>query len=265
MHVDSCLGGSVIFSSKRKHLLNGEFGSSNETFRRMFNLFFHPFLFSQQKKNSIKGIERANSLSWNPHKTMGVPLQCSIFLVNQKGLLHECNSSSANYLFQQDKFYDESYDTGNKSLSCGRKVDAFKFWLIWKKRGRDGLESLLENAFEMSEFLRSEILRRENFELVVEESQYTNVCFFYIPKSMLNKRPRDELSWKFISTLTTLIKEKMVMNGNLMVSYSPMKHKKIGNFFRMVVTCHPLPTEKSMTFVLDEIEKIAENLEINFD
>jgi sulfinoalanine decarboxylase / aspartate 1-decarboxylase len=198
---------------------------------------------------------------------MGVPLQCSIFLVNQKGLLHECNSSSANYLFQQDKFYDESYDTGDKSLSCGRKVDAFKFWLIWKKRGRDGLEFLIENAFEMANFFRSEILRRENFELVVDESQYTNVCFFYVPKSMRkNKRPlKDELSWKFISRLTTLIKEKMVMNGNLMVSYSPLHHKNIGNFFRMVVTSHPLPTKKSMIFVLDQIEKIAENLEINFD
>ena len=29
-------------------------------------------------------------------------------------------------LFQQDKFYDVSYDTGDKSVQCGRKVDAFQ-------------------------------------------------------------------------------------------------------------------------------------------
>lgn len=151
-------------------------------------------------------------------------------------------------------------------MSCGRKVDAFKFWLIWKKRGRDGLEMLVENAFEMTEYLRSEILTRENFELVVDKSQYTNVCFCFIPKSMRNKQPRDELWWKVISRLTTLIKEKMVMNGNVMVSYMPVSNdKNVGNFFRMVVTTHPQPTRQSMTFVLDQIEKIAENLEINLD
>lgn len=91
MHVDACLGGSAIFSKKHKCLLDG--------------------------------VERANSISYNPHKTLGVPLQCSMFLVKEKGILHACNSAQADYLFQQDKFYDISYDTGDKSVQCGRKVD----------------------------------------------------------------------------------------------------------------------------------------------
>lgn len=64
----------------------------------------------------------ANSISWNPHKMMGAPLQCSVFLLREKGLLHEANAAAAQYLFQQDKFYDVSYDTGDKSVQCGRKV-----------------------------------------------------------------------------------------------------------------------------------------------
>jgi sulfinoalanine decarboxylase len=192
---------------------------------------------------------------------MGVPLQCSIFLVNQKGLLLECNSSSANYLFQQDKFYDTSFDTGDKSLSCGRKVDAFKFWLMWKKRGLLGFERLIDNAFEMAEYLVDEIKRRQGFELLIAKLQYTNVCFFYIPKFMQAKQPRDEKWWKNISMLTALIKERMVMNGNLMVGYQPLHHKNVGNFFRMVITCHPSATKDSMNFVLDQVEKIAEAFE----
>ena len=89
----ACLGGSAILSNKHKHLLDG--------------------------------VERADSISWNPHKTLGVPLQCSMFLIKQKGLLHSCNSAAAQYLFQQDKFYDISYDTGDKSVQCGRKVIVF--------------------------------------------------------------------------------------------------------------------------------------------
>lgn len=79
-------------------------------------------ILSQKHKHLLCGIERSDSIAWNPHKTLGAPLQCAMFLVKQKGLLQECNSASANYLFQQDKFYDISYDTGDKSVQCGRKV-----------------------------------------------------------------------------------------------------------------------------------------------
>lgn len=192
-----------------------------------------------------------------------MPLQCSIFLVKQKGLLHDCNSSSANYLFQQDKFYDTSYDTGDKSLSCGRKVDAFKFWLMWKKRGMSGFESLIENAFDKAEYLTEQVKHREGFELVIPEFQYTNISFFYIPTFMRGKKTRDEKWWKNVSTLTAFIKERMMIRGNLMVGYSPLVHKNIGNFFRMVITCHPPATTDSMDFVLNQIEEIAEKFEFH--
>ena len=55
---------------------------------------------------------------------------------------------SAPYLFQPDRFYDVSYDTGDKTIQCGRKVDAFKLWLMWKARGDDGFEELVDNAFD---------------------------------------------------------------------------------------------------------------------
>lgn len=190
-------------------------------------------------------------------------MQCSIFLVNHKGLVQECNSSSANYLFQQDKFYDTSYDTGDKSLSCGRKIDAFKFWLMWKKRGTHGFERLIDNAFDMADYLAEQIRTRPGFELLLPHFEYTNVCFFYIPKYMEKKETRDEKWWKNISTIVTLVKEQMMMDGNLMVGYSPLPHKNIGNFFRMVVTCHPPATNESMDFVLKQIEEISEKFEFH--
>ena len=78
---------------------------------------------------------RADSVTWNPHKSLGVPLQCSAFLTKHEGLLQGCNSTKADYLFQQDKVsYDVSYDTGDKSIQCGRLNDVFKLWLMWKKK-----------------------------------------------------------------------------------------------------------------------------------
>lgn len=56
-----------------------------------------------------------------------VPCLCLL-----QGLLKECNELGAEYLFQKDKPYDVSYDTGDKTIQCGRHVDAFKLWLMWK-------------------------------------------------------------------------------------------------------------------------------------
>lgn len=129
---------------------------------------------------------RVDSIAWNPHKMLGAPLQCAAFLIKRtvmnqfrlkdqwlilairgnififsrlgdgrflklQDILHRCNGASASYLFQQDKFYDVSYDTGDKSVQCGRKVDAFKLWLLWKARGDQGLEKIVDNSFDCAE------------------------------------------------------------------------------------------------------------------
>lgn len=90
-HVDACLGGSAVLSAGKRDQL-------------------------------LKGIELADSVAWNPHKSLGVPMQCSVLLTRHTGLLHKANSANADYLFQQDKFYDTAYDSGDKSVQCGRKV-----------------------------------------------------------------------------------------------------------------------------------------------
>lgn len=76
---------------------------------------------------------RADSMTWNPHKSIGAPLQCSCFVTKHQTILADCNSVKAGYLFQKDKItYDSSLDSGDKSIQCGRLADVFKLWLMWK-------------------------------------------------------------------------------------------------------------------------------------
>lgn len=64
-----------------------------------------------------------------------------------QGLLHRCHSAGATYLFQPDKFYNVAWDTGDKTVQCGRKVDCLKLWLLWKAVGTEGLEKRVDRAF----------------------------------------------------------------------------------------------------------------------
>lgn len=65
-----------------------------------------------------------------------------------QGLMQNCNQMHACYLFQQDKHYDLSYDTGDKALQCGRHVDIFKLWLMW--RAKVSLQGPLDGFFFFS-------------------------------------------------------------------------------------------------------------------
>ena len=67
-----------------------------------------------------------------------------------QALLEACNSSNATYLFQQDKHYDVSYDTGDKAIQCGRHNDVFKLWLMWRAKGDSGIEEQIERLMDLS-------------------------------------------------------------------------------------------------------------------
>uniref|UniRef100_A0A8C1YSC5 Glutamate decarboxylase 1 n=1 Tax=Cyprinus carpio TaxID=7962 RepID=A0A8C1YSC5_CYPCA len=220
LHVDGAWGGGLLMSRKHRHKLNG--------------------------------VERANSVTWNPHKMMGVPLQCSAILVREKGLLQGCNSMCAGYLFQPDKQYDVTYDTGDKAIQCGRHVDIFKFWLMWKSKGTIGFEKHIDRCLELSEYLYHKIKNREGYEM----PQHTNVCFWYIPPS-LRLLPDGEEKRQRLHKVAPKIKAMMMECGTTMVGYQPQGNKV--NFFRMVVS-NPAVTRSDIDFLIDEIERLGQDL-----
>ncbi|XP_063064213.1 cysteine sulfinic acid decarboxylase [Engraulis encrasicolus] len=224
MHVDAAWGGSVLFSKTHRHLL--------------------------------KGIDRANSVSWNPHKMLSAGIQCSALLLRDTtDLMQRCHSASATYLFQQDKFYDMRLDTGDKTVQCGRKVDCLKLWLLWKAIGTKGITQRIDRAFDTARHITEEIKKREGFQLLYEP-QFVNVCFWYIPPSLRGKENSPDYKEKLAKVPST-VKERMMKEGTTMVGYQPLNDEI--NFFRMVVVS-PYATTQGMDFCLDEIERLGKDL-----
>ena len=60
-------------------------------------------MLSKEHDHLMNGAERSDSFSWNPHKMLGIPLQCSVFVCKHAGSLSKANSARAEYLFQPDK------------------------------------------------------------------------------------------------------------------------------------------------------------------
>lgn len=74
----------------------------------------------------------------------------------------------ADYLFQPDKLYDVSYDTGDKAIQCGRHNDIFKLWLAWRAKSDVGFEAQIDRLGAIAEYLQSELKKRDGFELVLD-------------------------------------------------------------------------------------------------
>lgn len=52
----------------------------------------------------------------------------------------------------------------------------------------------------------------------------------------------------------------MAFSGTLMIGYTPLSSRQLGNFFRMVFTCFPVLKTDELDVILDEIERLGDEL-----
>ena len=247
VHVDGCWGASVLLSPTHRHLM--------------------------------KGIDRCDSLAWNPHKMMAIPLQCSIFLTNpeHENILELAHSAKAKYLFQQDKL-NASLDTGDKAVQCGRKVDVLKLWAAWASLGDEGYARHIDHLWNTAAYLKDQVEeRRESFRMV-SKPMCTNICFWFIPPSvrMTSKvasgsveEYENPTAWSkekrsVVHKAAATIKSRMQKEGTCMIGFQSIKlHNDDSppNFFRMVVVSgKEVNEQKHMDYLLDEIERLGSDL-----
>ena len=132
-------------------------------------------LFSQKYKHLVEGVELVDSFSFNAHKMLGTPLSCSIIVTKDKEYLHQSFSNDASYLYQTD--HDE-FNLGKMSLQCGRRNDALKFWTLWKSVGTKGLEKIVDQQFMLADTALDYIRSNTDYTLYSYDES-VSICFNY--------------------------------------------------------------------------------------
>lgn len=141
LHVDGALGGTMVLSPEHRGL--------------------------------VRGLELADSLAWNPHKMMGVPLQVSVLLVARRGTLAKSFDDSADYLFQSDA---DELNPSRRSLLCGRRCDALKLWAAWQHLGDAGWAARIGRQMALAR-RAAEMIADDPELLLCESPPSINVCF----------------------------------------------------------------------------------------
>ena len=224
---------------------------------RWGTVMFHPNL-----KEKIAWLELADSYSRNPHKMMWVPLQGSVFMTKQEDVAWSCNVLKAPYLFQDERWYDSIYDTGDLYIQCGRRVDILKFRSTRKAHGTAGIADRVELAFENAAYLKKQI-ESSDYLYMAHDPQCTNVCFWYIP-SYIDKdklRPKDiGEHYSEIHAINARIKEYMLKEWKMMIGIAHLPSKGLPYFFRMVLI-NPEVTRDHLDQVVSYIQEVWKKLE----
>ena len=223
-----------------------------------------PAILSEKHRGLVAGLERADSFAWNPHKLMGAPLQCSVYITRHQGILKQANGMSASYLFQPDKLYTEC-DLGDKTIQCGRKPDSLKIWLMWKAHGDSGLAARVDHSMALAAHWEMRVRESGGKFVMAQPRTFTNTCFWVVPEKF---RPFDpatasEGTRAAIGRVAPAIKAAMQKAGDALIGYQPLNGQP--NFFRIVfANCDDL-TFDDLDALLGRMEKVGEEVAERID
>ncbi|ATF16780.1 pyridoxal phosphate-dependent decarboxylase family protein [Phaeobacter gallaeciensis] len=110
------------------------------------------------------GIERADSIVFNPHKWLGVQFDCSAHFLKDPDDLVRTLAISPEYLKTHGK--DGIINYSEWSVPLGRRFRALKIWFLIRTYGLEGLRQRLRNHVTWSQQLHDRLELEPDFEIV---------------------------------------------------------------------------------------------------
>jgi glutamate/tyrosine decarboxylase-like PLP-dependent enzyme len=136
------------------------------------------FVLTEQGKELMKGIERADSVIMDPHKSLFLPYGLGMVLVKDAMKLLKANTFRANYM--QDTFgHEEELSPADMSIELTKHFRGMRMWLPLKYHGVDIFRKTLDEKLLLAQYAHAK-LNEEGFEIGPEPQ--LSVLFFRYTK-----------------------------------------------------------------------------------
>ena len=132
------------------------------------------------------GLERADSLSFDAHKWLGVPNDCGIVLVRHAERLRRTFSITAPYLRGSLDTEDPALDYMEYGPQMSRAFRALKVWMVLRFFGARGLRELFSKNLGLARRLHELVRDHPDFEVLHEPALYL-YCFRYVPNGLAER------------------------------------------------------------------------------
>lgn len=127
------------------------------------------------------GIDRADSLVFDPHKWLGVGFDCSLYYTRDPDHLVRVMSTSPSYLRTAADGRAPNYrDWG---IALGRRFRALKLWFLIRSEGVAGLQARLRRDIANAQWLAGEVAATTHWRVVAPVPLQT-VCAVHEPSGL---------------------------------------------------------------------------------
>lgn len=215
-------------------------------------------LFSDQNRDRLAGIERADSVVIDAHKQLYVPMGAGMVLFRDPQRLASIEHH-AEYVIRKG-----SKDLGSHTLEGSRPGMALLVHAGLNVIGKRGYELLIDQSIEKARYFASLIEEHPDFELVVRP-ELNILGYRYVPEAVQRKLANasdDEQAAinRRLDALTRRIQKTQRESGNTFVSRTRLDsatyNGAVITIFR-VVLANPLTTREVLHSVLGEQSAIA--------
>ncbi|MBV9211748.1 MAG: aminotransferase class V-fold PLP-dependent enzyme, partial [Acidobacteria bacterium] len=192
-----------------------------------YNCWFHvdaayggALAFSDKHKALLRGIERADSVTIDPHKWMFVPNECGATLVKAGGrVLRDAFDITPEYLSENRGGADVQYDFFRYGQLGTRRFRALKVWMALKFLGVRGYAEIVERQIELTHYFAQQIDEIKAFKRA-GRIETAVCCFRFLPEesSHADEAAQDKLQ--------LALQQRIEQSGEAWISTTVLKGRR---------------------------------------
>jgi len=157
---------------------------------REFDLWFHidgaygaPGVLDQRKAERFAGLERADSVSLDPHKWLYVPVDAGCLLFRDAAAaVATFSTEEADYIKVHGLSEDAAFAYWDYGVELSRRFRALKVWLTLGYYGARRLAESISNDISMAAYMGELVSHADDFELLAPV-ELSICCFRYVPQN----------------------------------------------------------------------------------
>jgi aromatic-L-amino-acid/L-tryptophan decarboxylase len=155
-------------------------------------------ILSDELRPLLRGVERADSVTLDPHKWMSTPLGSGCVIVRDLETLRDSFGVYAAYVHEQEDL-DRGVNLGFMGPQFSRGFDALKVWVSLLAHGRTAYAKRIEHDIELTRYLAARVEEHPEFELLSEGLSIC--CFRYRPQGVDDEERLNALNERLLSEL----------------------------------------------------------------
>jgi aromatic-L-amino-acid decarboxylase len=195
-------------------------------------------ILSERGRALLHGLERADSISLDPHKWLFQSFECGCVLVRDAALLKSAFQIKADYLRDVHRVVEE-FNPCDYGVQLTRSFRALKLWLSLETFGLAAFREAIGRGFELAELAEGELRTHNGWE-ILSPAQMATVCFRFGSDN---------------ETQTALV-ETMLRDSFALLTSTTLK----GVTALRLCTINPRTTEQDIIETVNRLDQLARKL-----